>query len=151
MNSIRLEKTLINLQTQMKLDKASLYANNLKIKALEDLVIEVGADPANMEVAKALIKQKNEDIATLRKQLKLPQSENPQEKEIPQQKTENDELKQPVHEMTAQIKEMESQLEASIRENEGLKKTQHVHIHTVIPTVSTDRRASCRERVSSPV
>lgn len=58
MNSIKLEKTLINLQTQMKLDKASPYANNLKIKALEDLVIEVGADPSNIEVAKALIKQK---------------------------------------------------------------------------------------------
>lgn len=48
MNSISLEKTLINLQTQMKLDKASLYANNLKIKAIEDLVIEAGADPANI-------------------------------------------------------------------------------------------------------
>ena len=64
-NYSRLVKTLINLQTQMKLDKASLYVNNLKIKAREDLVIEAGDDPANMEVAKALIKQKNEDIVTL--------------------------------------------------------------------------------------
>ena len=52
----------------------------MKIKALEDLVIEAGADPANIEVAKALIKQKNEDIAALRKPLKLPQSQNPQAK-----------------------------------------------------------------------
>ena len=82
MKSIRLEKTVLKLQNQMKLDKASLYANNLRIKALEDLVIEAGADPANMEIAKTLIKQKNEDIATLRKQLNLPQNENPQAKEI---------------------------------------------------------------------
>ena len=88
----------------MKLDKASLYANNLKIKALEDLVIEVGADPANMEVAKALIKQKNEDIASLRKQLKFPPIGNSQAKEILQQKTQNDELKQIVLKMTGQIK-----------------------------------------------
>ena len=56
MNSIKLEKTLINLQNQMKLDKASLYANSLRIKALEDIVIEAGADPVNIEGAKAIIK-----------------------------------------------------------------------------------------------
>ena len=56
MNSIRLEKTLINLQNQMRLDKASLYANNLRIKAFEDIVIEAGADPANIEGAKVIIK-----------------------------------------------------------------------------------------------
>ena len=56
----------------MKLDKASLHAKDLRIKSLEDLVIETGADPSNTEVAKKLIRQKNEDIAALRKQLKLP-------------------------------------------------------------------------------
>ena len=66
----------------MKLDKASLHAKDLRIKSLEDLVIETWMDPSNIEVAKALIKQKNQDIAALRKQLKLPQSEHPQEKEI---------------------------------------------------------------------
>ena len=80
MKSIRLEKTVLNLQNQMKLDKASLYANNLRVKALEDIVIEAGGDPANIEGEKVLIKQKNEDIAALRKQLKLPQSENSQAK-----------------------------------------------------------------------
>ena len=56
MSSVKLQKTVTNLQNQMKLDKASLHANGLRIKALEDLVIEAGADPANVEVAKALIK-----------------------------------------------------------------------------------------------
>ena len=86
MKSIRPEKTVLNLQNQMRLDKASLYANNLRIKALEDIVIEAGGDPANIEGEKVLIKQKNEDIAALRKQLKFPHSENSQEKEILQQK-----------------------------------------------------------------
>ena len=70
-------------------------------------MIEAGADLANIEVEKALIKQKNEDIAALRRQLKLPQSEHPQAKEILQQKTENDELSQLVLKMTTQLKEME--------------------------------------------
>ena len=56
MKYIRIEKTVLNLQNQMKLEKASLYANNLRIKALEYFVIEAGADPANMEIAKTLIK-----------------------------------------------------------------------------------------------
>ena len=60
-------------------------------------MIEERGDPANIEGAKVLIKQKNEDIVALRKHLKLPQSENSQEKEILQQKIDNDELKQLVH------------------------------------------------------
>lgn len=100
MKSIRLEKTVLNLQNQMKLDKASLYANNLRIKSLEDIVIEARGHPSNIEGEKVLIKHKNEDIASLRKQLKLTQSEKSQAKEILQQKTENDELKQLVHQMT---------------------------------------------------
>ena len=77
MSATMLQKTISNSQTQMKLDKASLHAKDLRIKSLEDLVIETGADPSNTEVAKNLIRQKNEDISALRKQLKLPQSEHP--------------------------------------------------------------------------
>ena len=80
MSATMLQKTVSNLQTQMKLDKASLHAKDLRIKSLEDLVIESGADPSNTEAAKKLIRQKNDDITALRKQLKLPQSEHPQTK-----------------------------------------------------------------------
>ena len=69
--------------------------------------------------------------------MKLPQSENSQEKEILQQKTENDELKKLVHQMTDQIKTMESQTEALTKENEELGKAQPMVIPTVIPTVNT--------------
>ena len=56
MSASMIQKTVTNLQTQMKLDKAYLHAKELRIKALEDLVIEAGAGPANIEIAKALIK-----------------------------------------------------------------------------------------------
>ena len=56
MSASMLQKTVTNLQTQMKLDKASLHAKEMRIKALEELVIEAGEDPSNVEIAKALIK-----------------------------------------------------------------------------------------------
>ena len=72
MSATMLQKTVSNLQTQMKLDKASLHAKDLRIKSLEDSVIEIGVDLSNIEVAKNIIRQKNKYISTLRKQLKLP-------------------------------------------------------------------------------
>ena len=68
------------MQIHMRLEKSSLQAKELRIKSLEDLVIQIGVDPSNIQVAQALIKQKNDDITTLRKQLKLPQNEHPQAK-----------------------------------------------------------------------
>ena len=73
----RLQNTVFNLQGQMKLDKASLHAKDLRIISLEDLVLQIGVDPSNIQVAQALIKQKNEDIAALRKQLKFPLDAHP--------------------------------------------------------------------------
>ena len=57
MSATMLQKTISNLQTQMKLDKASLHAKDLRIKSLEDLIIETRVDPSNTEVAKKLIRQ----------------------------------------------------------------------------------------------
>ena len=68
------------MQDQIKLDKVSLYAKELRIKSLEDLVLQIGVDPSNIQVAQALIKKNNDGITALRKQLKLPQSEHPQAK-----------------------------------------------------------------------
>ena len=101
MNATMLQNTVSSLQTQMKLDKASLHAKDLRIKSLEDSVIETGVDPSNTEVAKKLIRQKNEDISALGKQLKLSQSEHPQEREVLQEKKEKEETIQLVLEMTA--------------------------------------------------
>ena len=80
MSVTKLQNTIINMQDQIKLDKGSLYAKDLRIKALEDLVLQVEVDPSDFPEVEILIKKKNEDIEALRKQLKLPQSEHPQTK-----------------------------------------------------------------------
>ena len=67
MSATKLQNTIIKMQDQMKLDKGSLYAKYLRIKPLEDLVLQVGVDPSDVPAAKLLIKKKNEDIAALRK------------------------------------------------------------------------------------
>lgn len=44
-------------------------------------MIKLGYDPTNVKVAEELIKNKNADITALRKQLKLPSTEDPQTKD----------------------------------------------------------------------
>ena len=80
MSAQKLQNTISNMQDQMKMDKASLYAKDPRIKALEELVLQVGYNPSNIKAAELLVKKKNEDIAALRKHLKLPQSEHAQTK-----------------------------------------------------------------------
>ena len=117
----KLQNTISNMQDQMKMDKASLYAKDLRIKALEDLVLQVGYDPTNIKVAEALVKKKNEDIAALRKQLKLPQGEHPQTKEVLQDQKEKDEMMSLILQLRAQIKEMEVQMDQVVQEKETFK------------------------------
>ena len=73
----KLQNTIINMKDQMKVDKASLYAKYLRIKSLEELVLQIGYDPENVKATEQLVKKKNEDIAALRKQLKIPSNKHP--------------------------------------------------------------------------
>lgn len=82
MSAQKLQNTISNMQDQVKIEKASLYSKDIKIRALEELVLRVEYDPANIKAAELLVKKKNEDIAALRKQVKLPQSEHPKKIKI---------------------------------------------------------------------
>ena len=151
MSGLNLQNTTFNLQDQMKLDKASLHAKDLRIKSLEDLVLQIGVDPSNIQVAQAFIKQKNDDIDALRKQLKLPQSEHPQKKEIIQEQSEKDEMMKLVLKLTAQVKDMENQMDILMKEKEALKETDVPSIPTVIPIVSTVVPSTLAEHLAPKV
>jgi hypothetical protein len=56
----------------LKLEKTSSFAKDNKIKTLEELVLKIGYDPSNVKAVAEMIKKKRIDIASLRKQLKLP-------------------------------------------------------------------------------
>ena len=63
----KLQNTIISMRDQIKVDKSSSYAKYLKIKSLEELVIQVGYDPAYVKATEELLKKNNVDIAVLRK------------------------------------------------------------------------------------
>ena len=68
----KLQVSLNNVQTQLKLEKVSYFAKDNKIKSLEKLVLKIGYDPSNVKAVEEMLKKKNDDITSLRKQLKLP-------------------------------------------------------------------------------
>lgn len=57
---------------------------------MEEIIIELGHDPKDAKGIKALMKKKEDEIAALRKQLKLPIIMHPQTTEIVQEKAEED-------------------------------------------------------------
>ena len=71
-SAAKLQVSLNNVQTQLKLEKISSFAKENRIKSLEELVLKIGYDPSNVKESNEMLKKKNADIASLRKQLKLP-------------------------------------------------------------------------------
>jgi hypothetical protein len=67
MTSSKLQVSINNIQSQLKLYKISSLAKDNKIKSLEELVLKIGYDPTNVKEVEELIKKKNVDIASLRK------------------------------------------------------------------------------------
>ena len=55
----RLQVSLNNVQTQLKLEKISSFAKDNRIKTLEELVLKIGYDPSNVKEVKEMIKKKN--------------------------------------------------------------------------------------------
>ena len=67
MTTSKLQVSLNNIQSQLKPEKISYLAKDNKIKSLEELVLKIGYDPTNVKAAEELLKNKNVDIAYLRK------------------------------------------------------------------------------------
>jgi benzoyl-CoA reductase/2-hydroxyglutaryl-CoA dehydratase subunit BcrC/BadD/HgdB len=112
---------LNNVQTQLQMEKISSFAKDNRIKTLEELVLKIGYDPLNVKAVEEMIKKKNDDIASLRKELKLPPTEDSQVKEIAEKKGEKDEMLRLLMEQNAQLKEMEAEMEKMLKEKEKLK------------------------------
>jgi hypothetical protein len=64
------------------MEKISSLAKENKIKYLEEMVLKIGYDPSNVKASEELLKKNIDDIASLRKQMKLPAIEDSQAKEM---------------------------------------------------------------------
>lgn len=129
----QLQNSLNNTFAQLQLEKASSQAKDTRIKTLEDLFIELGHDLKDVKVAEQLIKKKNDDIAALKKQLKIPPLYHPQTAEV-LEKQKEEELMDLVLKSNDQLKESEKELENLIQSKQSELATTP---QTVIPTVST--------------
>jgi hypothetical protein len=102
--SAKLQVALNNVQTQLKLEKISSFAKDNRINSVEELVVKIGYDPSNVKGIEEFLKKKNVDIESLRKQLKLPPTEDAQAKEITETQGEKDEMLKLIMEQNAQLK-----------------------------------------------
>jgi hypothetical protein len=96
----KLQVSLNNVQTQLKLEKVSSFAKDNRIKSLEEMVLKIGYDPSNVKVVEELLKKKNADIASLRKQLKFPATEDSQAKEMAETEGQKEEMLKLIMEQT---------------------------------------------------
>ena len=98
------------------------------------MVLKIGYDPSNVKEMKEMLKTKNVDIESLRKQLKLPPTEDAQEKEIAETEGEKDEMLKLIMEQNAQLKEMEAELERILKEKEQSKPMEVISL-SVVPLI----------------
>jgi hypothetical protein len=93
-----------------------------------------------------MLKKKNANIAYLRKQLKLPPTEDSQDKEIAEAKNEKEELLKLIMQQNAQLREMEAELEKLLKEKEQSTPMEVIPLSavpiakvstTVVPTITT--------------
>jgi len=80
----KLQNSMHNTSAQLELEKASSLAKDNRIKSLEEIIIELGHHPKDPKGIPTLIKRKEEDIVSLKNQLKLSITMHPQTTEVAQ-------------------------------------------------------------------
>ena len=90
LENYRLENSLNNIAAQLELERASSQAKDNIIKALEEIIIELGHDPKDIEAVQALLKLRDADMAALRKMVKVPATIHPQTGEVAQLRHDQD-------------------------------------------------------------
>jgi len=101
--------------------------------------MELGHDPKDAKGIKALIKKKEEDIAALRKKLRLPLTIHPQTTKLVQEK-EGEDMMDLLMRMNQRIIQMEQELEKALQAKQGESTSQPPEtaptVATTLPTVT---------------
>jgi len=114
----KLQNSLNNTTVQLELEKASSQAKDNRIKSLEEIIIELRHDPSNPKAVQALMKKNEEDIAALRKMVKLPATLHPQTEGIAQQKKDDDVVAMLLA-LHKRLIETEGALQVALQQREG--------------------------------
>jgi len=114
----KLKNSLNNTTAQLELEKASSQAKDNRIKSLEEIIIDLGHDPSDPKAVQALMKKKEEDIAALRRMVKLPATLHPQTESVAKQKKEEDVVAMLLT-LHKRLMETEGSLEVALKQKEG--------------------------------
>ena len=114
----KLQNSLHNTTTQLELEKASSQAKENRLRALEDIIIELGHDPSDPKGIQALMTKKEEDIAALRKMVKLLATLHPQIEGVAQQRKDQD-VTTMLLTLHKRLIEIEGALEVALKKKEG--------------------------------
>ena len=82
---------------------SSLSKDN-KLKSLEDSIIKIGYDPQDYKSIEEILQKKNVEITNLKKQLKLPSTEDTQMKEMAKNEQHREEMLKLILEQNIQRK-----------------------------------------------
>lgn len=94
----------------------------------------MGHDPKNVKGIEALIKMKDEDIAALRKQLKLPPSRHPHTPEVRKQKYE-EEMMDLLLKLNERLNNIEQELEKALKDKQGESTSHPPNVILIVSTV----------------
>jgi hypothetical protein len=97
-----------------------------------------------------MLKKKNSDIASPRKQFKLPPTEDSQAKEIAKTEGEKDEMLKLIMEQNAQLKEMEVELEKLLKEKEQSKPMEVITL-SAVPLIGVSTTSATKIPLATPL
>ena len=153
MSLSKLQVSYVNSQSQLKMEKVSSLAKDNRIKSLEDLVVKIGYDPKDINVAQEVIKKKNLDIPALRKQLNLPSTKDPLNKDIEENVTQKADMMKLIIYQNVQIKQMEIEMEIMIKEKEQSQRVAIVPLDAIpitqVPAIGTNTVATSSTQATS--
>ena len=141
MSFSKLQVTLANFQSQLKMEKVSSLAKDRRIKYFEDLVIRIGQDPSSINAIEDIIRKKNTNIEALRKQLKLLVTEDPLTKGIEERESQKADMMKLIMEKNVQLKQMETYMEKIIKEKEQVARMSIIPLE-VVPLIEVPTSTS---------
>jgi hypothetical protein len=146
----QLKESLKNTNRQLDLERLSSSAKDNRIKTLEDIIVEQGYNPKDLKGAKALMKKKEDDIAALRRQAKLPPTIHPDTAQLAQEK-QVDQAMELLLAMNQRLAEMEAELEKAMQQKQGETAPQPPQTSTDVQVAPTVQTAAAPVTTAAPI
>ena len=109
LNKTKLENTVAKLEEQVKREKDASKGQKVHVKKLENDLISQGSKDKERRASKKLLDDKDRQIESLQKKLKMPVTNHPQIDEIMAYQQKNDDLKNEVLDLKSKLLQAEQE------------------------------------------